>query len=143
MTRTQTPVRPTQADTAGPRVHRERRWGMRALRAVGAALVIATGAIHLYLYQDSYSGVPTIGRLFVANFAVGLVLGLVILATARRVWPVLGAAFCLGTLAAFLISVQWGLFGFQETLRGAWQERAAVVEIAGGLVNAAAALRRL
>src|SRR5204862_5210855 len=108
---------------------------------VAAGLVVATGAIHLYLYRDGFSAVPTIGRLFLANFVVGLFLGLAILLRGRSAWSLLGAGFCLGTLAGFLISVHWGLFGYQETLSGAWQERAAVVEIAGAIACAVVAGR--
>ena len=104
-----------------------------AARVVAAALVIATGAIHLYLYQDGFSALPTIGRLFLANFVVAVVLGLAVLVRGRWIWGLLGAGFCLGTLAGFLVSVHWGLFGYQETLSGAWQQRAAAVEIAGAV----------
>ena len=110
-----------------------------AARAVAAGLVVATGAIHLYLYRDGFSAVPTIGRLFLANFVVGVVLGLAILLRGRVAWSLLGAGFCLATLAGFLISVHWGLFGYRETLSGAWQERAAVVEIAGAIACAVVA----
>ena len=104
------------------------------LRVAAAGLVIVTGAIHLYLYQDYFSNVPTIGRLFVANFVTAIVLGAVLLLRPRLLWAALGAVFCLATLGGFLISIHWGLFGYQETLRGAWQERAAIVEILGAIV---------
>ena len=104
-----------------------------AARVVAAALVIATGAIHLYLYQDGFSSIPTIGPLFLANFVVAVVVGLAVLVGGRWIPALLGAGFCLGTLAAFLVSVHWGLFGYQETLSGAWQQRAAAVEIAGAI----------
>ena len=114
---------------------------LAATRAVAAGLVVATGAIHLYLYRDGFSAVPTIGRLFVANFVAGVVLGLAVLLRGRVAWSLLGAGFCLATLAGFGISVHWGLFGYQETLSGAWQERAAVVEIAGAIACAVVAGR--
>jgi hypothetical protein len=107
-----------------------------ALRAVGAVLVATTGAIHLYLYQDGFSSVPTIGRLFLANFVVAAVLGVAILVRGRALWSLLGAGFCLGTLVAFLVSVHWGLFGYRESLSGAWQEGAAAVEVAGAVACA-------
>ena len=110
-----------------------------AARAVAAGLVVATGAIHLYLYRDGFSAVPTIGRLFLANFVVGAILGLAVLLRGRVGWSLLGAGFCLATLAGFLISVHWGLFGYRETLSGAWQVRAAVVEIAGAIACAVVA----
>jgi len=110
-----------------------------AARAVAAGLVGATGAIHVYLYRDGFSAVPTIGRLFLANFVVAVVLGLALLVRGRAAWSLLGAGFCLATLAGFLISVHWALFGYRETLSGAWQERAAVVEIAGATACAVVA----
>jgi hypothetical protein len=109
-----------------------------AARVIGAALVIATGAIHLYLYNSGYSSVPTIGHLFVANFVAAVVIGLLVLFRGERLWPLIGAAFCAGTLGAFLWSVEWGLFGFQEHLHGTWQGRAAIVEVAGIVVCLAA-----
>jgi hypothetical protein len=121
-----------QRDTVGGR-RRRASVNLVAARAVAAALVFATGAIHLYLYQDGFSSIPTIGRLFLANFVVAVVLGLAVLLRGRWAWSLLGAGFCLGTLVAFLVSVHWGLFGYQETLSGAWQQRAAAVEIAGAV----------
>jgi hypothetical protein len=103
-------------------------------RAVASVLIVATGAIHLHLYQDGFSSIPTIGRLFLANGVVAVVLGVALLVRGRPIWSLLGAGFCLTTLAAFLISVHWGLFGYQERLHGAWQERAAAVELAGAAV---------
>jgi hypothetical protein len=106
---------------------------------VTAALVIATGAIHLYLYRLYFHRIATIGPLFLANFAVGVVLGVLILRRPGPLWSAIGAFFCLATLGAFLISVHWGLFGYHERLSGTWQERAAVVEIAGTIAGAVAA----
>ena len=83
---------------------------------------------------------PTIGPLFLANFVAGVVLALAVLLRGPAAWSILGAGFCLATLAGFLISVHWGLFGYRETLSGAWQERAAVVEIAGAIVCAIVAV---
>jgi hypothetical protein len=60
-----------------------------------------------------------------------------VLVRGRWIWGLLGAGFCLGTLVAFLISVRWGLFGYRETLSGAWQQRAAAVEIAGTIAGLA------
>ncbi|MGN6380416.1 MAG: hypothetical protein ACTHNU_15800 [Gaiellales bacterium] len=115
-------------------------WGAVTARALTAALVVATGAIHLYLYHLYFSAVPTIGRLFLVNFASSLVLGALILLRRGPWWGLIGAGFCLVTLGAFLVSVHWGLFGYRETLSGQWQERAAAVEVAGAVAGVVAAL---
>jgi len=112
-----------------------------AVRATAALLVAATGVIHLYLYQDYFSSVATIGPLFLANFAAGVVVAVLIL-RGGRLWALAGGAFCLLTLAAFLVSVHWGLFSYNETLGGPWQERAGAVEVAGAIACALAAARR-
>jgi hypothetical protein len=110
------------------------------VRATAALLVAATGVIHLYLYQDYFSAVATIGPLFLLNFATGIALAALIVWSRTHLWPAAGGAFCLVTLAAFLVSVHWGLFGYHETLGGAWQERAAVIEVAGTIACVLAAL---
>src|SRR5438270_5373702 len=100
-------------------------------RVLAAACVGAVGAVHLHLYQDGFSAVPTIGRLFLANVVAGACIAVMLLVDRRRwIWAALAAAYCIGTLGSFLWSVQFGLFGYQETLRGTWQERAAAIEIA-------------
>lgn len=110
------------------------------VRATAALLVAATGVIHLYLYQDYFSTVATIGPLFLLNFVTGIAIGALIVWSRGLLWPVAGGTFCLVTVGAFLISVHWGLFGYHETLSGAWQERAAVIEVAGVIACALAVL---
>jgi hypothetical protein len=96
------------------------------LRALGALAVLAVGAVHLQQYSMLYSAIPTIGTLFILNFAAATAIGAGLLAPletllARR-WG--GLAVGLLTLAgigvaatsfAFLaISEQTPLFGFME-----------------------------
>jgi hypothetical protein len=95
-------------------------------RVVGALAVLAIGAVHLQQYEMLYSAIPTIGTLFVLNFAAATVVGLGLLAPLETVfggrWG--GAAVGLLTLAgvalaatsfAFLaISEHTPLFGFME-----------------------------
>src|SRR5580693_1535419 len=114
----------TVMDTA-----RGRGSGLRlALRVAGAGLLIATAAIHLDLYLTGYNSIPTIGPLFLLQIIAGFGLGLLILATGDRLIAGLGALFALSTLGGYLISVQFGLFGFREvrTTAGVW---AGILEI--------------
>ncbi len=90
----------------------------------GAALLVASGAIHLDLYLTGYRTIPTIGWLFllqvIAAFALAAAVGAVSL------WPkalvgaeftlaaASGALFGLGTLGGYLLSLRIGLFGFTE-----------------------------
>lgn len=95
---------------------------LRAARYLGALLLIAIGAVHLQQYFGVYYQViPVIGPLFAANFAIGLVLGLALLAPIERLggWaPPLaaagGIAFAAGTIIGLEISEFGTLFGFHE-----------------------------
>jgi predicted lipoprotein with Yx(FWY)xxD motif len=108
------------------------------LRVIGAGLLIATAAIHLDLYLTGYSTIPTIGPLFLLQVIAGFGLGLLVLATGDRLIAAAGALFALSTLGGYLISVQFGLFGFREvrTTAGIW---AGILEIAAFAVLAALA----
>jgi hypothetical protein len=97
-----------------------------AARLLGAFAVLAVGAVHMQQYNLLYSAIPTIGTLFVLNFAGATVIGLGLLAPVETV---LGRRWGSGALAllglagiglaatsfAFLaISEQTPLFGFME-----------------------------
>jgi predicted lipoprotein with Yx(FWY)xxD motif len=84
------------------------------LRVIGAGLLIATASIHLDLYLTGYRTIPTIGWLFLLQVIVGFAAGLLVLATGNRLAAAFGAVFALSTLGGYLISVQFGLFGFRE-----------------------------
>ncbi len=85
------------------------------------------GALHLQQYYDAgYSALPTIGTLFVLNFAGAVAIGLALLLPVERLpgragalaVPLLalaGAAMAATSIAFLLISQQTPLFGFLET----------------------------
>src|SRR5262245_8629415 len=108
------------------------------LRVGGAGLLIATASIHLDLYLTGYRTIPTIGWLFLLQLITGFALGALILATGDRVIAAVGAFFALSTLGGYLISVQFGLFGFREvrTTAGIW---AGVLEVLSFILLAALA----
>src|SRR3954454_7018522 len=95
------------------------------VRWLGALALLAVGIDHIeQYYVDHYSAIPTIGTLFVLNFASALVVGLALLAPPRMAGrfgraavPVLalsGIAIGGSTLGGLLISENGGLFGFME-----------------------------
>jgi predicted lipoprotein with Yx(FWY)xxD motif len=89
--------------------------GWRLLfRVAGAGLLIATAAIHLDLYLTGYNTIPTIGPLFLFQVIVAFALGGLVLVTGSRLVAALGAGFALSTLGGYLLTVQFGLFGFRE-----------------------------
>jgi predicted lipoprotein with Yx(FWY)xxD motif len=84
------------------------------LRVTGAGLLVATAAIHLDLYLTGYRTIPTIGWLFLLQVIAAFALGGLVLLTGSRIAAALGAGFALSTLGGYLLSVQFGLFGFRE-----------------------------
>ena len=84
------------------------------LGIVGAALLVASGAIHLDLYLTGYRTIPTIGWLFLLQVIAAFVLAAAIALTASPLAATAGAGFAISTLGGYLLSLWVGLFGFTE-----------------------------
>jgi predicted lipoprotein with Yx(FWY)xxD motif len=102
-------------------------------------LLIATGAIHLDLYQTGYRTIPTIGWLFLLQVITAFVLGAAVLVLGSRLAAAAGAGFALATLGGYLLSIWVGLLGFRE-VRTTAGIVAGVIEVAAFAVLAALAL---
>ena len=70
----------------------------------GAALLIASGAIHLDLYVTGYNSIPTIGPLFLLQIIAAFVLAVAIPLTGHRLAYLAGAGFGLATLGGYLLT---------------------------------------
>jgi hypothetical protein len=114
-----------QWSSAATRARPKPRWWWLTARALGALATLAVGAVHLQQYLKLYSSVPTIGTLFVLNFAGATVIGLALLAPLERLGGRRGeAAVALlavggiglaATSFVFLyVSERTPLFGFME-----------------------------
>jgi predicted lipoprotein with Yx(FWY)xxD motif len=84
------------------------------LGIAGAALLAASGAIHLDLYLTGYRTIPTIGPLFLLQVIAAFALAVAILVTGNWLVEAAGAAFAISTLGGYLLSLWVGLFGFTE-----------------------------
>ena len=80
----------------------------------GAALLVASGAIHLDLYLTGYRTIPTIGPLFLLQVIAAFALAVAIPVTGSALVAAAGAAFAISTLGGYLLSLWVGLFGFTE-----------------------------
>ena len=135
-------------------IDRERR--VRALlwygaRVLGALALLSVGAVHLQQYLYLYSAIPTIGTLFLLNFAGATAIGLALLTPVERLlgrWSdAVVALLALGGIGhsptAFvllLVSERTPLFGFMEPgydptgiLASRLAEGAAIVLLGGHL----------
>jgi hypothetical protein len=110
-----------------------------SVRVVGAAMLAATGWIHLDLWLDGYRGIDWIGPLFLANVVLAGLAALAVLGTPARWLPwvaLLAGLLEIGTLAALVLSLTVGLFGFSESLSASFVAATIVVESIGFLVLA-------
>jgi hypothetical protein len=99
----------------------------RGLRIAGALAILAMGTLHLQQYLGAeYSAIPTIGTLFVLNFAGSVVVGLGLLAPIERLPGRVGSgggnllalggfAMAAAAIVFLLISESTSIFGFMET----------------------------
>ncbi len=84
------------------------------LRVAGTGLLLATAAIHLDLYLTGYQTIPTIGPLFLFQVIAVFLVGALVLVMRSRLVAAAGAVLALSTLGGYLLTVQFGLFGFRE-----------------------------
>lgn len=107
------------------------KWSAYLLIWAGSGLVVVSAVVHFHLWDsDGYNRIPTIGPLFLMQAIVG-----VLLALATSIWRhwLLAAAeagFALATLGGFLISVNFGLFGWQDTYSAPFASLTLYVEVA-------------
>jgi hypothetical protein len=101
-----------------------------ALRGALAASVLTAGSVHLYLWVNGYRELPTVGPLFVLNFAASVLIAATVVATPRVAGYALAMAFGASTIAAFLLSVAVGISGYKEVLLGRAQVVAGAAELA-------------
>ena len=114
----------------------------------GAALLIASGAIHLDLYVTGYNSIPTIGPLFLLQIIAAFLLAVAISLTGHRLAYAAGAGFGLGTLGGYLLTLKVGLFGFTEVrttagIVAALIDVAIFAALAAGMISGLGLGRRL
>ena len=86
------------------------------MRRLGALALLGVGLAHLEQYAvDHYSAVPTIGPLFLANFAGAMAIAFALPLTRGPLLPAAGIGLAASSLVALYVSEHGGLFGFAET----------------------------
>jgi hypothetical protein len=110
------------------------RWTVLALTATGAGFLVWAGVIHLMLWSDGYKDISVIGPLFLVQGIVSIILGVVIVAFRWLALLVVGAGWGIATAVGLLLSVNVGLFGFQESLSVPYGELSLAVEFTAAFV---------
>ena len=114
------------------------RRGASLLTWVGSLLVAGSGVLHFFLWLNyGYSKIPTIGPLFLMQAVVAVLVAAAAIGT-RHWLVVLGeAGFVISTALGLVLSINIGLFGWQETLDGPWVWLALLIEFLAGALLAA------
>jgi len=103
------------------------------VRLACAGLLIWTGWIHLHLWLEGYRQLPTNGPLFLAAALGAFLLAAVLIVLPRPVIGLLCAGFLVATLAALIVSINFGLFGFKESAGASFLMLSLVIESMGAL----------
>jgi hypothetical protein len=85
------------------------------LRVADAGLLVASGLIHLHLWDIAYRHVGTLDVLFPLQFALCLVAAVAVLALPRLIVVVGAGALVAGTMVGFVLARTVGIFGFHLT----------------------------
>jgi len=108
-----------------------------SLRLVSVVLLSAVGWVHLHLWQAGYRHIPTIGPLFLAAAVSASAVAAGLLVRPTRLIGVLGFGVVMGILAGLIVSVNVGLFGFNESLSAPFAVESIVLETAAAVTLAA------
>ncbi|HWE54593.1 MAG TPA: hypothetical protein VG435_03730 [Acidimicrobiales bacterium] len=113
-------------------------------RLVTAGLLGWMAWIHLHLWDGGYRHIHDIGPLFLANFVLAVLAGLVVVAAPARLLPfaAVGAALLAGgTLVGLAISINHGLFGFRDSTNAPFADLSIWVEALAVVAGVVLAIR--
>lgn len=98
------------------------------LRLVGAAALLVSAAVHLYLWFDGVRE-QTVGPMFLVNVVAGVVIAVMLIRWRHWLPAFLTLGFGAATLGAFIISATVGLLGIHSDWTGGWVWTAATAEV--------------
>jgi hypothetical protein len=114
--------------------------GLWVLYLCDAGLMIASGLIHLHLWDIAYRQVKTLDQLFLVQVAAALVLAVALLITRRLIVVAASLLLMAGTIVGFLLARSVGIFGFKLTFTSGLADTVLVIEIAAVILLAVTAL---
>jgi hypothetical protein len=109
-------------------------------QVLGAAALLASAAVHLYLWLDGVRH-QSVGPLVLVNVISGVVIAGLLLRWRHWLPAFLTLGFGAATLGAFVISATVGLLGVHSRLEGFYAFAAALAEVVCVVVGAVLLLR--
>jgi hypothetical protein len=101
-----------------------------------AALLVASGLIHLHLWDIAYRHVPTLRFLFLIQVAATILMAIVLLITRHLLVVLASLALMAGTIVGFVLADTVGIFGFKIPVTTTIAIEVLVIEIAGVILLA-------
>jgi hypothetical protein len=98
------------------------------LKVAGAAALLVSAAVHLYLWFTGYRDV-SVGPMFLLNVVAGVVIAVLLLRWDHWLPAFLTLGFGAATLGAFIIAATVGLMGVHEKWQGFSVFAAAISEV--------------
>jgi hypothetical protein len=115
------------------------RFGLNLLIWAGSGLLAASAILHYLLWSsEGYRHIPTIGPLFLAQAIIGLLLAILAAVFRRLILVAAASGLVASSVGALLISIQWGLFGWQESSGAPYVGMALAIEAIGAVLLGAA-----
>ena len=118
-----------------------RRLAINVLAVAGSGLLAYSAVIHFHLWDsEGYRNIPTIGPLFLMQAIVGIVLSVATAIFRKLLLVVAATGFAISSIGGLLISIWWGLFGWQESFSAPNVVLALSVEAAAAVLLGIASL---
>jgi hypothetical protein len=108
-----------------------------------AGLLVASGLIHLHLWDIAYRHVKTLDVLFLVQVILALLAAVALLATRRLIVVLASLLLMAGTIVGFFLARSVGIFGFKLTFSSGLANTVLIIEfVAVVLLAITAALMR-
>jgi len=109
---------------------------MWLLYLADAGLLVASGLIHLHLWNIAYRHVATLDVLFLVQVVLCALAAVALLVTRHLLVVLASAALMAGTIVGFLLARSVGIFGFKLTFSSGLADTVLIVEAAGVIMLA-------
>ena len=109
---------------------------MWLLYLADAGLLVASGLIHLHLWDIAYRHVATLDVLFLVQVALCALAAVALLVTRHLLVVLAAAALMAGTMVGFLLARTVGIFGFKLTFSSGLADTVLAMEVAGVILLA-------
>jgi ABC-type uncharacterized transport system permease subunit len=109
---------------------------MWLLYLADAGLLVASGVIHLHLWDIAYRHVATLDVLFLVQVFLCALAAVALLVTRHLLVVLAAAALMAGTIVGFVLARTVGIFGFKLTFSSGLADTVLAVEAAGVIMLA-------